>query len=127
MLEWFLGYRQQFDYTFDTIGNRTQTRSGGDQHGGFLRPANYYANNLNQLTNRDVPGYMDIQGVSFATNAVTVNGQTAYRKVEYFRDELPVNNSSSALWTNIIVAAAGQTSVTGNVYVAQQPETETGS
>jgi hypothetical protein len=28
---------QQFDYAFDNIGNRTQTKSGGDQSGNFLR------------------------------------------------------------------------------------------
>ncbi|MGD1088735.1 MAG: type IV secretion protein Rhs, partial [Verrucomicrobiota bacterium] len=114
---------QQFEYTFDNIGNRTQTQTGGDQNGMNLRLANYYANSLNQLTNRNIPAYVDIKGVSIATNTVTVNGQTAYRKVEYFRDELGMSNSSSALWTNIITAATGQTSVTGNVYVAQEPET----
>lgn len=113
---------QQFGYTFDTIGNRTQTKSGGDQNGGNQRSANYSANSLNQITSRDVPAYVDIKGVSIATNTVTVNGQTAYRKWEYFRKELSADNSSSALWTNIIVAATGQTSVTGNVFVAQEPE-----
>jgi RHS repeat-associated protein len=113
---------QQFDYLFDTIGNRTQTLSGGDQNGGYLRAANYYANPLNQITNRDVSGYVDVKGASFATNTVTVNGQTAYRKGEYFRDELTVNNSSLALWTNLITAATGQASITGNVFVAKAPE-----
>jgi RHS repeat-associated protein len=114
---------QQFDYSFDNIGNRTQTQSGGDAGGANLRTANYTNNTLNQITSRDVPAYVDIKGVSFATNTVTVNGTTAYRKVEYFRDELSMNNSSSALWTNIIVAGTGQTSVTGNVFVAKEPET----
>jgi RHS repeat-associated protein len=113
---------QQFDYTFDTIGNRTQTQSGGDQNGGNQRSANYSANNLNQYTSRDVPAYVDVKGVSIATNTVTVNGQTAYRKWEYFRDELGVNNSSSALWVNIVVAATGQSSISGNVYVVETPE-----
>jgi len=113
---------QQFDYAFDTIGNRTQTQTGGDQNGGYLRTANYTNNTLNQITSRDVPSYVDVKGVSFATNTVTVNGNTAYRKTEYFRNELAVNNSSKALWTNIVTAATGQTSVTGNVYVAQEPE-----
>ena len=113
---------QQFDYAFDTIGNRTRTLSGGDASGGNLRQANYTNNTLNQITSRDVPAYVDIKGVSIATNVVTVNGQTAYRKGEYFRDELPANNGSSALWTNILVTATGQTSVTGNVYVAKEPE-----
>jgi YD repeat-containing protein len=43
---------QQFNYTFDTIGNRTQTMAGGDQNGANQRIAGYTANNLNQLTSR---------------------------------------------------------------------------
>jgi len=111
---------QQFDYTFDTIGNRTQTQTGGNQSGVPLRVANYYANSLNQITNRDVPGNVDVMGASILTNTVTVNGQSAYRKQEYFRQQLTNDNSTTALWTNIIVA--GGLSVTGNVYVAQEPE-----
>ena len=113
---------QQFDYTFDTIGNRTQTQTGGDQSGAGLRPASYSVNSLNQITSRDMPGYVDVKGVSIATNTVTVNGQTAYRKWEYFRAELPTDNSSSALWTSIAVSATGQSSVSGNVFVPQTPE-----
>jgi len=113
---------QQFEYGFDDIGNRTQTKAGGDGSGAGLRPANYSANNLNQYTNREVPGYVDILGVSFATNSATVNSQMAYRKGEYFRKELPVNNGSASLWTNIIVGATGQTSVTGNLFLAKSPE-----
>ncbi len=113
---------QQFDYTFDTIGNRTQTQNGGDQSGAGLRPASYSVNSLNQITSRDMPGYVDVKGVSIATNTVTVNGQTAYRKWEYFRAELPTDNSSSALWTSIAVSATGQSSVSGNVFVPQTPE-----
>jgi RHS repeat-associated protein len=113
---------QQFGYFFDTIGNRTQTLSGGDTNGQNLRVANYNANGLNQITSRDVPPYVDIKGVSIATNVVSVNGQTASRKWEYFRAELPVNNSTNALWTNITVSATGQASESGNLYVAQTPE-----
>jgi len=114
---------QQFGYLFDDIGNRRQTKTGGDASGSSLRLANYTNNLLNQITSRDVPPYVDVKGVSIATNTVTVNSQTAYRKWEYFRTELAPNNSSTALWTNIIVAATGQTSVTGNVFMAQTPET----
>ena len=46
---------QQFDYTFDDIGNRTQTKTGGDQNGGNQRSTNYSANNLNQYTKRCHP------------------------------------------------------------------------
>ncbi len=112
---------QQFEYSFDDIGNRTQTKSGDDATGANLRQADYTANSLNQYTSRGVPGYVDIFGVSFATNTVTVNGDSTYRKWEYFRNERQVNNSSN-IWTNIVVAATGQTSVTGNVLVVQSPE-----
>jgi RHS repeat-associated protein len=111
---------QQFKYTFDTIGNRTQTQAGGDATGANLRTASYSVNNLNQITQRDIPAYVDVMGASIFTNAVTVNGTGAYRKEEYFRQQIAANNSSSALWTNIIVA--GGLSVTGNVYVAKAPE-----
>jgi RHS repeat-associated protein len=111
---------QQFDYTFDTIGNRTQTLAGGDQTGSNLRTANYTNNVLNQIASRDVAPYVDVMGASILTNAVMVNGTNAYRKEEYFRAQLPANNTNSALWTNIGVS--GGQSVTGNVYVAQEPE-----
>ncbi len=75
---------RQFDYSFDNIGNRTQTKTGGDQSGANQRLANYSVNNLNQITARDYPGANDIVGVAWATNWVRVNGQTAWRKGEYF-------------------------------------------
>src|SRR5438309_2084191 len=65
---------QQFEYKFDDIGNRTSTKSGGDQNGLNLRSASYTANNLNQYSNRDVPGSADIIGVADARSTVTVNG-----------------------------------------------------
>jgi hypothetical protein len=50
---------QQFDYTFDTIGNRLQTLSGGDSAGANLR-TNTCANNLlNQANSRTAPGFVD--------------------------------------------------------------------
>ena len=56
---------------------------------------------------------------------MTVNGQTAYRKGEYFREQLAVTNSVAALWTNITVAESSQGSVSGHAYVAQTPENYT--
>ena len=113
---------QQFEYAFDDIGNRTQTKSGGDQAGANLRPANYSANKLNQYTGRDVPGYVDVTGVAVATNTVTVNTSSTYRKGEYFREELPVANTSVPVWQSVNVAATGETPVTGNIFVPQTPE-----
>ncbi len=115
---------QQFNYTFDNIGNRTQTQIGGDQNGANLRLANYTNNNLNQITSRGVPAFVDIMGDGLATNGVTVNGSNAYRKNEYFRQQLPVTNTS-AVWDGITVSATNQGSITGHVYVAQNPENYT--
>ena len=111
---------QQFDYAFDTIGNRTQTWSVGNTNGTGLFQANYTNNLLNQITGRGVPPFVDVTGASILTNTVTVNGQTAYRNQEYYRQALTVNNTNSALWTNITVS--GGPTVTGHVYVPQQPE-----
>jgi len=65
---------------------------------------------------------VDVMGVSIATNAVTVNGQTAYRKGEYCRQQLSVGNSSGAVWQSVTNASPGQTSVIGNQFVPQTPE-----
>jgi YD repeat-containing protein len=113
---------EQFGYTFDTIGNRTQTQAGGDQHGQNLRLASYTDNTLNQISSRTVPGYADVMGDGLATNVLTVNGTPAYRKNEYFRQQLSVNNTSAPVWEPVTVAASGQSSVTGHVYVPQTPE-----
>src|SRR5512141_2107777 len=43
---------QQFEYSFDDIGNRTSTRAGGDQNGWNLRQADYTPNDLNQYSSR---------------------------------------------------------------------------
>ncbi|MCW5553566.1 MAG: hypothetical protein KIS67_15580 [Verrucomicrobiae bacterium] len=116
---------QQFEYGFDDIGNRKQTKAGGDENGANLRQASYTNNTLNQITGRGVPGYVEVLGLALATNTVTVNGQSAYRKGEYFRKEWSVNNSSAPVWTNLSVAAPGETTVAGNVLVARTPQTFT--
>jgi RHS repeat-associated protein len=113
---------QQFDYAFDDIGNRTATKAGGDANGAHLRVGDYSANLLNQYSSRTVPGAVDVMGVSFATNTVLVNGQGAWRKGEYFRKELAVDNATEPIWTNITVTAAGQISVSG--YAALPPAAE---
>jgi RHS repeat-associated protein len=122
---------QQFEYGYDTIGNRLSTKAGGDGSGLNLRTANYTANNLNQYTSRDVPGYVDLLGSANPNATVTVNLQRAVRQGSYFWDELNMNNSSAALWlslTNLAVLNNGNnpdiiaTNI-GNVFLAQTPET----
>ena len=88
---------QQFEYSFDHIGNRTKTGTGGDANGWNLRTATYAANVLNQYTIRTVPGCIDIIGIALATKPVYVNNHVAYRGGEYLRKELSVNNNAAPL------------------------------
>ena len=113
---------QQFGYGFDTLGNRTWTRAGGDAGGANLRLASYTNNLLNQITSRDAPGYADVMGLDLATNMVKVNGTNAYQKWEYFREQMGTNNTLAAQWMGITVSAPGQTAVSGHEFIAQTPE-----
>jgi len=115
---------QQFDYTFDDIGNRKQTKAGGDEHGAGKRVASYSVNDLNQYTQRDVPGGFDVLGVARGTVTVNGSGSGVHRKTEYFRKELSVNNSSAPQYQSVDVTATDGTSLTetGGVYVAKTPE-----
>jgi YD repeat-containing protein len=97
---------QQFEYAYDDIGNRTGTKEGGDASGAGLRSATYGANNLNQYTNRTVPGAADITGVAHASASVTVNSLSTYRKDEYFWKELSLANTNAPVWTNVSIIAS---------------------
>jgi RHS repeat-associated protein len=116
---------QQFEYTHDDIGNRTSTKAGGDENGLNLRAATYGANNLNQYTNRTVPGGADVIGVSMASATVTVNNQATYRHGEYYRKELSITNTSAPQYqsvTNKATQSATTNTVTGNVFLPKTPE-----
>jgi YD repeat-containing protein len=121
---------QQFEYTFDDIGNRKTAGSGGDQWGANLRYQNYSANLLNQYSQRTVPGFVDVLGSANSNATVTVNNQSTYRKGDYFRDELPVSNASSSVYvalTNLVILPDGSnpdiaTNHNGNVFVSATPE-----
>jgi RHS repeat-associated protein len=113
---------QQFEYSFDQIGNRRSTKAGGDQSGSGLRPAAYAVDNLNRYTSRSVTGAVDVIGATFATNAVTVNGAPAYRKGEYFWSPVLTNNSTGPVWLNIEVRTNGQLGVSGHQFIPQTPE-----
>jgi hypothetical protein len=69
-----------------------------------------------------VPAYRDVIGIAVATNSVTVNGSTAYRKGEYFRKELSIDNSSTSVWQSVSVVSGGETN-SGNLFLAKTAET----
>ena len=115
---------QQNEYAFDDIGNRTATKAGGDASGANLRSATYGANNLNQYTNRTLPGAADILGVAYPTATVTVNDQTTYRKGEYYRLELSIGNTSAAVWQGVTNKAilSGTNTTNGSILLPKTPE-----
>jgi hypothetical protein len=116
---------QQFEYTFDDIGNRTSTKAGGDSTGGDLRSATYQANNLNQYTNRTIPSAIDVLGVSVVYSTNTVNSQAAYRKSEYFQNAPSATNSGAPVWQGVTVSAVSTNateSTNGNLFIPKTPE-----
>ena len=121
---------QQFDYTFDDIGNRQTAVTGGDAAGHNRRYQHYTANSRNQYEERLVPGYLEVTG-SAATNAtVTLNNQAVTRQGEYFWGKLGLNNSTGSVWlslTNLGVLAVSTNSDvavtnTGQLFLPQTPE-----
>ncbi|MCO5053102.1 MAG: RHS repeat-associated core domain-containing protein [Verrucomicrobiae bacterium] len=126
---------QQFEYGFDDIGNRKSAAAGGDAVGANLRYASYTANNLNQYTSREVPGFVNVLGTATNTATVSLWGDNgAYsatsRKGDYFRGELGVTNTANPVWltiTNLAVLNNGSnpdivTNTIGKTYVAKTPE-----
>jgi RHS repeat-associated protein len=106
---------QQFEYTFDAIGNRLSAGTGGDPAGANLRPQLYSVNYLNQYSNRTVSGYVQMLGSANPSSRVALwsaNGSYALasRKGDYFWGELSFANNSSALYpiiTNLAVLNNG--------------------
>jgi len=114
---------QQFEYSHDDIGNRTQTKAGGDQSGTGLRSADYTANSLNQYTSRAVPGAFDVLGLANASASVTVNSSPAdYRRGEFFDELVNASNTSNPVWQSVSVTTSGGGSESGNVFVPKTPE-----
>ena len=121
---------QQFYYTFDTIGNRTFGNSD-------TRQWDYYVNTLNQYISRTVPGYVNLLGTATNTATVTMwspQSSATYtpttRKGDYFRGEMPFNNSAGPVWatiTNLAVLNNGSnpdivTNSVGRVFLPKTPE-----
>lgn len=122
----------QYEFDYDDIGNRTQTRTGGDASGSNLRTNNYTANALNQYSSRDIGPYIEVHGLAASNTTVTVNNQATDRVGHYFRKELNSDNSSAVVnqgITNVAVLKnAGPddkdivSTATGSRLLRQNPE-----
>jgi RHS repeat-associated protein len=118
---------QQYAYEFDPIGNRITAAEGNTN-----RTATYTANELNQYTQRTVPGEKDLIGTAPTNVAVTVNQNPASRQSAYWHHALEVTNAASAAYPQVAITAVYNppgtndpdvvTSQTGRVYMAQTPE-----
>lgn len=95
---------RDFGFTFDDIGNRTQTVTNG-------RSATYTPNGKNQYEERQVPGVFDLSGLANSGAVVTVNGSPTTRLGEWFHGLATADNSSGAIWDEVtirgVLAGAG--------------------
>ncbi len=117
---------QQFEYEFDSIGNRAATRAGGNADGSELRSARYLANALNQIVQREVPSAVDVLGAAHANaDEVIVNGIAAHRHGEYFQATIPVDNTSGPVWQPITTQAKkNRDAITESGHIFQPPAAE---
>ena len=126
---------QSFNYSFDDIGNRlTETKgmAGMDY--------NYTANNVNQYTQRTIPGAVPIAGSAATDATVRVKdvdtGQVYHttRDGKYFSKAVPVDNSTADKEANLEIHAVKfdttedkdiVKTVSGKYMVKQTPQTYT--
>lgn len=116
---------QTFGYSYDDIGNRETSSRDEDTSA-------YWANDLNQYTNRTVPGVAHVLGTASTNADVWINMDAADRQGGYFHKALPVDNTNGAAYPLIRVlgvnlgAGPGGEDVmsveTGRLYVAQSPQ-----
>lgn len=113
---------QQFEFTYDDIGNRLTASAGGDSSGANLRQVTYSPNVLNQYTQRGVSSGVDIMGYASATDTVTVNGNSAYRFAGYFQQLLSWANTAAAQYQTVSILLNGNAWQTGTVFIPKTPE-----
>ena len=97
----------QTENSYDTLGNRTSAKSGGNQLN-QLRQSTFTTNSLNQYSQRSVPGAVDITGTANSAATVTVNDLSTARKGDYFYKELAVDNTAGPVNAQITVTGARQ-------------------
>jgi FlaG/FlaF family flagellin (archaellin) len=74
------------------------------------------------MTERDLSGYVEIQGIAPLSSVVSVNSQAADRQGEYYRKELSVSTTSAAAYTDVTVSGTGLTSSAGKVFTPKDPD-----
>ena len=112
---------RRHDYVFDNIGNRTS--SGTDQR---MTTASHNA--LNQITSRNVLGYVDITGWAPTAATVTINSQnvtSGERQGQYYRKEVTVTPTSGPAWLGVTATSNLGGSFTRGLLIPGSPEAYT--
>jgi len=105
---------QDFAYEHDSIGNRISVTHNG-------RAQSLRMNDLNQVTNRTVPGAVDISGHADPAATVTVNNLSVERTNDHFHIQLNADNSSGAIYDQAqIVAVLNDAGPQGEDLVAEE-------
>jgi hypothetical protein len=91
----------------------------------FTDPLAYWnghrSNTRNPYTSRQVPGTVDIVGMTNPEATTTVNGQNPYRHGDYFQYALTLNNSAGPVYqtiTNLAVLGTNYLTNTGNYFLS---------
>ena len=114
---------QQFEYSYDDIGNRTSGKTGGDTAGANLRTTTDTTDAEGRLSQRTNPRQYEVQGAAQVGTDVRVNGTVATRQGEYFRFE-GTAVVAAAQWLDQSVTLNGAALISGRKkYVPPQTET----
>lgn len=113
---------QQFEYEYDSIGNRTRALKGGDASGNGLRAEVYSPTALNQCSGITLANAVDVVGIAYGTVGVTVavNGgvaTAAARQGEYYQLTATMGTTGTPTSNQVSVAtSAGGAASVGSVY-----------
>ena len=84
---------------------------------------------LNQYTQRTVPGALWVQGDAAVSAGVQVNGVTAGRHGSFYSRDLPVDNTTGAVYAAVAITGTGTNGATvvtntvnGHLFAPQTPE-----
>ena len=101
---------QQYEYSYDGIGNRLWAKLGGDRLGDQNRINYYTPDNLNRYALRTVPGVVDTLGeVDDAAEIVRVNWNPTWRKGKYYHAPIIIENTYKGSYAKISVETTQNT------------------
>ena len=112
---------QQFNYTYDDIGNRLTALSGGNASGANQRQTSYTVNDLNQYGTIQNPRTLDVlvrsadtPTVTSTGNQVTVIDQGTYNRAEI---TIPEQNAAPAQWLPVNVSIGENNLSSGHLWM----------